>query len=317
LILLVLAPTGVAEIAVRGKVVDETSAPVGGARIRLLANTQDILTDATGAFYGQLPATGKYKIAAWRDGFFTLEEYPVEISSEHEPVIVLNHKREIVESVRVTATPDSAVELERNHAAHSLSGMDILDVPFPQDRNLRNAFRLLPGVVQDRHGGLHFAGGAENQVLYTLDGFNVGDPISGTFEARLSVDAVRSVEYSSGYLSPETGKGSAGAVTIETKMGDDKLRYAATNFVPGFDLHKGLRMGALSPRFGLSGPIKRGRVWFTDTIDVQRFQTIVDELPKGQDTSDTLRGSNLARFQANLAPGNIFYGSFLTNYQRV
>ena len=311
-----LPPAAAAEIIVKGKVVDENNAPVAGAHIRLSADSNDIQADATGGFDFHVSAAGEYRIAAWRDGFFALENYAVEISPGREIVIVLNHKREIVESVKVSATPE-AVELERNHTTHTLSGMDILDVPFAQSRNLRNAFRLIPGVVQDRHGGLHFAGGAENQVLYTLDGFNVGDPVTGMFEARLSVDAVRSVEYSSGYLSPQAGKGSAGAVAIETKMGDDKVRYTATNFVPGFDLHKGLRMGALSPRLGVSGPIKRGRIWYTNSIDLQRFQTIVDELPKGQDTSDTMRGSNLSRVQANLKPGNIFYGSFLANYQIV
>jgi hypothetical protein len=315
LITVILAPCRAAEMTVRGKVVDETNAPVAAARIRLSGNFPEIVADATGAFNLHLLAAGEYRIAAWHDGFFTLENYPVEIYPEHELVIVLNHKREVLESVKVTATPDTAVELERNYAAHSLSGTDILDLPFSQDRNLRNAFRLMPGVVQDRHGGLHFAGGAENQVLYTLDGFNVGDPTTGTFEARVSVDAVRSVEYSSGYLSPDAGKGSAGAVAIETNMGDDKLRHNATNFIPGVDFHRGIRMGALSPRLSLSGPLKRGRVWFTDNIDFQRFESIVDELPKGQDTSTTIRGSNLIRVQANLKPGNIFYGSFLANYQ--
>jgi hypothetical protein len=206
------------------------------------------------------------------------------------------------------------VDLERNHAERSLSGMEILDVPYRKDRNLRNALRLLPGMVQDQRGGLHFAGGAENQAVYTLDAFNVSDPVTGTFEVRLSVDAVRSVEYSSGYLSPDIGKGSAGAIAIQTKMGDDQMRYTGTNFVPGVDFHKGLRMGAWSPRWGVSGPIRRGRIWYSDSIDLQYFQTVVDELPKGQDTAATMRGSNLARVQANLTPSNILYASLLANY---
>jgi Carboxypeptidase regulatory-like domain len=129
LVPVILAPARAAEIAVKGKVEDETNAPVAGAHIRLSASSPDIRADTSGAFDFHLPAAGEYRIAAWRDGFFALENYPVEISPGRELLIVLNHKREIIESVKVTATPDSLAELDRNYAAHSLSGTDILDVP--------------------------------------------------------------------------------------------------------------------------------------------------------------------------------------------
>ena len=77
--------------------------------------------------------------------------------------------------------------------------------------------------------------------------------MTGAFDTRLSPDAVRSLEYSSG--SPDAGRGSAGTVAIETKMGDDKVRYTASNFLPGLDERKGLRMGAWSPRLGASGQL--------------------------------------------------------------
>jgi hypothetical protein len=57
----------------------------------------------------------------------------------------------------------------------------------------------------------------ENQVLYTLNGFNISDPVSGRFTTRLPVESVRSVEYSSGRYSAEFGKGSAGALYPEWK----------------------------------------------------------------------------------------------------
>jgi len=128
---------------------------------------------------------------------------------------------------------------------------------------------------------------------------------------------VRSIDYSSGYVSPEAGKGSAGVLSIETKMRDDHLRYTATNFIPGVDMHKGLRMGVWSPRVGFSGPLRRGRVWFSNNSDVQYSQLVVPELPKGQDAATSWRGSNLTRIQANLRPGNILYGSFLVNHLNV
>jgi hypothetical protein len=313
LISLAIAPARAAEIAINGKVVDETNAPVAGVRVRFSpqGTPEATSSDAAGGFEVKLPSTGRYLVEAAHENFLPLHDHPVEILDQRELLIVLNHQQERFESVKVTDNQPE-VDLERNYTERSLSGTQILNVPVPEDRYLRKSFRLMPGVIQDNRGGEHFAGGAENQVLYTLDGFNIGDPVTGAFDARVSVDAVRSVEYSSG--SPEAGRGSAGTVAINTKTGDDRLRYTATNFIPGVDERKGLRMGAWSPRFGVSGPLRRGRVWYSDNADLQYLQLVVQELPTGKDTAGTWQGSNLARVQANLTPANILYGSLLVNY---
>ena len=313
----VAAPARPAEISVKGRVIDETSTPVAGARVRISPQSasEEVSTNAAGEFEVKLklPSFGRYLVQATREGFFPLRDQPIDIIDGRELLIVLNHQHELFESVKVTDNSPE-VDLSRNYTGQSLSGAEILDLPFPEDRYLRKAFRLMPGVVQDNRGGVHFAGGAENQVQYTLDGFTIGDPVTGAFDTRVSVDAVRSVEYASGYLSPDSGKGSAATVAIQTKMGDDRNRYTATNFIPGIDMRKGLRMGAFSPRLGATGPIRRGRVWYSDNLDLQLSQLVIQELPKGEDTANTWQGSNLGRIQANLAPWNILYSSVLFNY---
>jgi hypothetical protein len=315
LIALAVAPSRAAGIAVKGKVVDETNAPVARARIRFSPQgTPEVVTsDADGAFQVDLPAFGRYFVQAAREQFFPLHDHPVDIVADCEVVIILNHQQERFDSVKVTED-QTEVDQGRKPTQRLLSGSQILEVPTPHDQYLRNSFRLMPGVVQDIHGSVHFAGGAENQVLYTLDGFNIGDPVTGALNTRVSVDAVRSVDYATGSASPDAGRGSAGTVSIHTKMGDDRFHYTATNFIPGMDFRKGMRLGALSPRLGASGPLKKGRVWYSDNLDLQYVPLVVPALPRGQDTSVTLQGSNLARAQANLTPANILYGSLLVNY---
>jgi outer membrane receptor protein involved in Fe transport len=168
-------------------------------------------------------------------------------------------------------------------------------------------------VIQDTTGALHFAGSAENQVLYTLDGFNVSDPVTGNFATRLDTDMVRSLEYSTGRYSPEFGKGSAGALAIRTEMGDDKLRYTATNFIPGLDTKTGVHLGAWTPRFGLFGPIVKGRAWFSESIDGEYSTVVVPDLPKDEQRTSSLRLGDLLRTQVNLTPANILFSSFLVN----
>ena len=315
LISLAIFSARAAEIAIKGRVVDESNLPVAEARVRFspTGTPEAVTSDEAGAFEVKLPSTGRYLVEAAHEHFFLVHNHPIEILDQRELVIVLNHQRELFESDNVT-DKHAAVDLDRDYTERSLSGTQIMDVPMPEHRYLRSTFRLMPGVVQDNRGGVHFAGGAENQVLYTLDGFNIGDPITGGFDTRVSLDAVRSVEYSSGGAAAEAGRGSAGSVAIQTKMGDDRMRYTGTNFIPGVDERKGLRMGAWSPRFGVSGPLRRGRAWFSDNADMQYLQFVVQELPKGEDTAGTWQASNLARVQVNLTPANTLYGSFLVNY---
>src|ERR1035441_4555584 len=87
--------------------------------------------------------------------------------------------------------------------------------PSPASHSLRNAMKLMPGVVQDPTGGLHFQGGAEYQTRYTLDGFDITDPIDGRYSTRLAVEGVRSLDLVDSRESPNVGNGSAGTLAIQ------------------------------------------------------------------------------------------------------
>jgi hypothetical protein len=75
-----------------------------------------------------------------------------------------------------------------------------------------------------------------------------------------------------------------------------------------------LRLNSWRPKFTLSGPIKKDKVWFFNGLDFNYRQNIINELPKGQDRSLTWALTNLFRVQANLTPGNVLTSGFLYNY---
>lgn len=309
-----------AEVTVSGRILDENNLGVPGAAISLKREGAiyskgefNARSDATGGFAIVVPSPGDYLVNAEQEGYFRLKDQRLEITGAGELHLVLNHVRELLQSMDVTAAP-SAINVEQTESQRTLTGVQILNVPYPVTRDIRSAMKIMPGVLQGPNGELHFDGGTENQVLYTLDGFNISDPLTGNFATRLSVDSVRSLKYTSGRFSPEFGKGSAGALAIQTDPGDDRLRYSATNFVPGVDAKKDLHLGTWAPRFGLSGPIRKGRAWFSDSMDGEYSQLVVEDLPKGQDRTRSLRGGNLVHTQLNLTPASILFTEFLVNY---
>ncbi len=310
-----------AEVTLHGRVVDEANVPVGGALISLKANSGPALrapvtavADPTGVFRITLPATGAYLVTAAQAGFYAINDRPAEIrESLNEIVLTLNHIRNTSDSVDVRSSP-ALIDVEQTQSERRLEGSQVLAVPYPATHDLRNAMPLMPGVVQGRAGDLHFDGGSENQVQYTLDGFNISDPLTGTFNTHLSVEAVQSLDFLSGRYSPEYGKGSSGVLAIRTESGDDHWRYSATNFVPGVDTSGGLHVGAYTPRLNFSGPLWKGRAWFSDSVDGSYNQLFVPDLPSGQNMRTSYGASNLLHTQFNVRPANILYADFLVNF---
>ena len=271
-------------------------------------------TDVDGAFQLTLPESGSYLITVSKQDFFPLSDRPVDIAaSPAEIVLVLNHVRNTSEAVKVSASP-SPVDVDETEGKRTLSGTQIFEVPYPNTHDLRTALTILPGVVQDPGGALHFDGGSENQVQYMLNGFNLSDPLTGTFNTHLPLDGLQSLDFLNGRYSPEFGKGSAGVLGIRTESGDDTWRYSGTNFVPGIDTSGGLHLGAYTPRVTFSGPIVKGRAWFSNTMDGNYNQLYVPSLATGQNKRTSYGGSDLLHAQVNVTPSNILVADFLVNF---
>ena len=99
----------------------------------------------------------------------------------------------------------------------------------------------------------------------------------------------------------------------ETPDGDDKWRFGTTNPAPGINIQEGLHLGNWYPRFTFSGPIVRGRFWFSDSISLQHTFAFVKQLPTGANTAEDWAGDNLLRLQYNFTPKHILHATFLYN----
>lgn len=300
---------------IHGHVVDETNAPLPGAEVTvdIEGRLRRAFADPTGAFTLEVPQVGKYSLRVALPGYFDLRGRTVQIDRGSNDIsLVLNRVRDRLESLDVSGI-SSIIEMDRTTPEQRLTSAELLEVPYKTNNDLRNSMRVLPGVIQDSRGGIHVNGGSEQQVLYTLDGFNITDPLTGTFQSRLGVDAVQSMTVLSGTIPAEYGKGAAGVMAVNTKTGDDVLRYSATNFIPGVEYRKGLVVGSFTPRLSLSGPVRKGKIWFADTVATQYQNDVVPDLPAGQDRTASWRVSNMLRAQANLTPSNILYSGILTN----
>jgi carboxypeptidase family protein len=318
-LLLLSLPVQAAGIAVTGRVIDENEAGIAGVdvTVRDAAGAEwHATTSPTGGFHLDVPSEGQYFFGATQAGYLSVKNLAVSISAGMGPVdLILNHAKEVLQSVDVNATPET-LDVEQTQSERELTGIQIMDIPYPSTHSLREAMALIPGQVEDATGGLHFDGGRENQTNYLLDGFNISDPLTGTLLTTVSVEAVSALDYLSGRYSPEYGQGSAGTLQIKTQTGDDQFRYSATNFFPGFSTAGGPHLGDWTPRLNFSGPFVTGRAWFADSLDADYNVDVIPGLPKDENTTTSLQGSNILHTQVNITPSNILYSDFLVNYLR-
>jgi Carboxypeptidase regulatory-like domain/TonB-dependent Receptor Plug Domain len=307
-------PLCASDVTLRGRVVDENEAPVraAGVNIHRAGFSLDAQTDPTGTFTLTLPAPGDFLLSITREGYYALKDRPVHIEAPQELTLVINSVREVFQSENVHAET-SPVDVGQAQSQDRLTGTEVNDMPYANSHSLRNSLQLLPGVVEDGSGTLHVNGSSENQVLFLLNGFNITNPITGQFQTILAVEGVRSVDLSSGRTSPVFGKGSAGVLAINTESGTDKFHWTSTDFIPGINIQHGVHLGNWYPRFGFSGPIVRGRAWFSDTVESEYSESVVTALPSGQDTRSGWAGSNLLHAQVNLTPSNILFADFLAS----
>src|SRR5216684_8416448 len=299
-----------------GVVLDENGVPIGAAKITLQSSGGQTFrseTDGAGRFLLRNVPVGDYALEASKEGFFVLSSRTVTLLPGSNDIhLTLNHAEELHEQVQVTAGANQ-IDTQDTTQRNTITAREIRDIPVPNTHILQQSLAAMPQVVQDNFGGLHIAGARSGETQYLLDGFEIGDPVNNALGARFNVDATRAAEVQTGRIGAGYAHSGASVLNLETPDGDDKWRVGTTNPIPGINIQQGVRLGNWYPRFTVSGPIERGRFWFSDAISLQHTFTLVRELPDDANTSTQWAGDNLFRLQYNFSPKHILHGSFLYN----
>jgi hypothetical protein len=310
------AAKATAAVQVKGSISDENGVPVSGVKIVLKSpggSAQNAYSDDTGHFEVLVPTPGEYLVSLSKPDYFRLTDQPVPLQEgTNEVSFTLSHEFEVHESVEVRSSTKQIEPLQTEHR-ETLDAQDILDIPAYSTHNLAAYLPAIAGVVQDNSGAMHVAGGRSGDAEYLLDGFEIGDPATGQLTSRLDVDSVREVQVASGRYGAQYAHAAGAVMELNTYVGDDRWRFGTTDFFPAVNLQQGLHLGNWYPRFNFSGPLHKGRAWFSDGISIQHNFSLIQGLPRNANTQQQWSGDNLFRVQMNLTPTNILQGNFLYN----
>jgi hypothetical protein len=297
-------------------VVDENGVAVPSARVSLENPPQPAArcqTDHSGRCQFPSLTPGAYHLRVEKEGFYALDQPQVQLASAATLEIAISHAQEIHEVVDVHESPP-AIDPAQIASQETMSGLDIIDIVYPGTHDYRNIINFIPGVVQDQYGQPHIAGAQTYQTETLLDGFNVTQPANGQLVLHISPDAFRSIQVQPSREPAEYGKGSGGALHLNTGIGDDHYRFFATNFFPSIQNKHGWRFNQFLPRFTTSGPIVKRKIWFYNAFEGEYTLLVYTALPVEQDSDYIWRIGNLSKIQTNLTSRNILTTSFLLNY---
>ena len=296
-------------------VTDENGVAVGLARVQLQPPPPALPLRCETNFAGRcefsaLPSA-TLDLRVEKNGYYVIAQRAVRTDLPNLDV-TLTHQREAHEVVTV-AESAPAIDPAQISTKEELTGSEIVDIPYPGTHDYRNSLFFIPGVTPDSYGQAHIAGAEAYQTLVLLDGFNVTQPTNGQLLVRTSVESFRSIEVTTSREPAEFGKGSGGVLALNTRMGNDHFHVSSTDFIPGVQSTKGISIGQWVPIVTISGPLRKGKVWFIDSLDGEYDNTIIPQLQTGY--SDHLwRLDNLAKLQSNLTARHIVTASFLSNY---
>jgi hypothetical protein len=298
-------------------VTDDNGKAVPSAAVFLYSSPPQAVLRSETDFAGRcrFPAliVGTYRLKVQKEGYYETVLESVRVGHSYDVDVVLTRQKEVKEVVNVTESPIT-IDPERTADTRALSDKDIVDIPFAKNRDYRAVLPYIPGVISGPDGQPHVDGAHTYETLDLLDGFNVGQPVTGMLDVRVSPDALRGIDVQTSRYSAQYGKASGGLLNLTTGTGDNNFRFNATNFFPTFLLRDGFNFNNWTPRLTFSGPILPGRAWFFNASEGEYDLSILKDLPTGANRSPMWRLSNLTKGQVNLSDSNILTGSFLVNH---
>lgn len=270
-----------------------------------------VWTDYAGRCVYRVPEVGAYRLRIKAAGFYGLDKRiakggETSVEATLEPVELLEQQ------VAVSASP-AGLDTQQPADKATMSTAAIVNIPYVDNRDIRNLLPYFAGVVADGSGQVHVAGSETWETLDTLDGFDIRSPVGGALALRISTDAVRSMEVESTRYPVQYGRTTGGVVALETGSGGNKFRLNATDFLPSFHELNGLRFDKVVPRFTFSGPLVRNKAWFFDALEGEYANVYIPELRAGQRTNHPVRGSNFLKLSMDVTPVNNVTAAVLFN----
>jgi len=177
---------------------------------------------------------------------------------------------------------------------------------------LADALPLIPGIVRAKDGSVRIAGLGEDHSALLVNSVDVTDPATGSFGLSVPIDSVQTVEVAEMPYLAQYGKFTAGVVSAETRRGGDKWDYSLNDPFPDFRIRSGHLEGVVdaSPRFNLSGPLVKDKLYFVEGAEYLFSNQEVRTLPYPENLTRSTAFNSFTQLDAILSAKQTLTASF-------
>ena len=206
-------------------------APIPGARVRLTGNSAhaEAVTTSDGQFHLASVPAGSYHLTVRADGHAVEYAQVIDLESAAPPVVLT-----------LSGRGELTVALLKGPAAtggEQLSSQAVSELPL-NGRDFSTLLLLAAGTMTDANGATNFTqqfainGQRGVEATFAMDGADISDPeMGGTTFNNFNVDAVESIDSSSGWMPAEIGRGASGFTNIHTRSGASGFHGSLFEFV--------------------------------------------------------------------------------------
>ncbi|MGA3089657.1 MAG: TonB-dependent receptor [Terriglobales bacterium] len=215
----------------QGVLRNPAGAPISDAKVGLTSTAAraEAITGADGQF--RLPAVpaGQYRLSVESTGRKFDYAQAIDLDGVSAAVAVtLSNRGELT----VTALRGQGVT-----GGEQLSSQTVSELPLNK-RDFSSLLLLAAGTMTDANGATNFTaqfainGQRGVEATFAMDGADISDPeMGGSTFSNFNVDAVESIDSSTGWLPAEIGRGAAGFTNIHTRSGVSGFHGSVFEFV--------------------------------------------------------------------------------------
>jgi len=200
-----------------GRVIDNKRNPVAYANVFLQGTNNYASTDDRGRYNIINITPGTYTLVVSMVGFQSYQMTNVRISVDETRTVDVTLQQASVDMPVITVTAKDELLRLDGGSVSSRSAEDLKNVAVS---DVSDVIALTAGVSKSG-GELHFRGGRSNEVVYTVDGMSVSDPVDGGRSISVDMDAIADMKVMTGGFTAEYGNAQSGMVNIVTKDGTD------------------------------------------------------------------------------------------------
>ncbi len=288
---------------IEGNVTDANDANIPNATVRARSTgstagfDRTITTDGSGYYqFPQIPI-GTYTVTATANGFKTSSQ---EVTVSLDSAATFNAKLEVGASdIVVDVIGDESVTIDNRNTQVDTNITKAVFDALPKGTNFASLLKTAPNVrPEPLSGGFQVDGASGSENVFVIDGQEVTNFRTGVLTSNNNVpfEILQEVQIKSTGFEAEYGGATGGVINVVTVGGNDQLRgnFAAsfrpnkllgsprdilaifgTNAPGNFEYFKPAKDGGIDffPVASLSGPVVKGKLWFSAAYAPQIFET--------------------------------------------